>query len=38
LHGRIGRALVEQFPETADVEPETVAQHYSEAGQHGIVQ
>src|SRR5262249_25962978 len=32
LHGLIGRALVEQFPETADVEPEIVAHHYAEAG------
>jgi len=32
LHGRIGRALVEQFPETADIEPEIVAHHYAEAG------
>jgi tetratricopeptide (TPR) repeat protein len=32
LHGLIGRALVEQFPETADIEPEIVAHHYTEAG------
>jgi predicted ATPase len=32
LHGLIGRALVEQFPETADIEPEIVAHHYAEAG------
>jgi predicted ATPase len=32
LHGLIGRALVEHFPETADVEPEIVAHHYTEAG------
>jgi predicted ATPase len=33
LHGRVGRALVEQFPEAADIEPEIVAHHYAEAGQ-----
>jgi tetratricopeptide (TPR) repeat protein len=32
LHGLIGRALVEQFPEIADIEPETVAHHYAEGG------
>jgi predicted ATPase len=32
LHGLIGRALVEQFPETADIEPEIVAHHYADAG------
>jgi class 3 adenylate cyclase/predicted ATPase len=32
LHGLIGHALVEQFPETADFEPEIVAHHYAEAG------
>jgi predicted ATPase len=32
LHGVIGRALVEQFPEIADIEPEIVAHHYAEAG------
>ena len=32
LHGLIGRALVEQFPEIADIEPEIVAHHYAEAG------
>jgi class 3 adenylate cyclase/tetratricopeptide (TPR) repeat protein len=32
LHGLIGRALVEQFPETANIEPEIVAHHYAEAG------
>ena len=32
LHGLIGRALVEQFPETAEIEPEIVAHHYAEAG------
>jgi class 3 adenylate cyclase/predicted ATPase len=32
LHGLIGRALAEQFPDIADIEPETVAHHYAEAG------
>ena len=32
LHGLIGRALVEQFPEIADIEPEIVAHHYAQAG------
>jgi len=32
LHGLIARALVEQFPEIADIEPEIVAHHYAEAG------
>jgi predicted ATPase len=32
LHALIARALVEQFPETADIEPEIVAHHYAEAG------
>jgi class 3 adenylate cyclase/tetratricopeptide (TPR) repeat protein len=32
LHGLIGHTLVEQFPETADIEPEIVAHHYAEAG------
>ena len=32
LHGLIARALVAQFPETADTEPEIVAHHYTEAG------
>lgn len=32
LHGFIARALVEQFPETAEIEPEIVAYHYAEAG------
>lgn len=32
LHGLIGSALVEQFPETAATEPEIVAHHFTEAG------
>jgi tetratricopeptide (TPR) repeat protein len=32
LHGVIARALVEQFPETADIEPEIVAHHFTHAG------
>jgi tetratricopeptide (TPR) repeat protein len=32
LHRRIARALEEQFPRVADVEPETLARHYAEAG------
>jgi class 3 adenylate cyclase/tetratricopeptide (TPR) repeat protein len=32
LHGLIARALVEKFPEVADIEPEIVAHHYAEAG------
>jgi predicted ATPase len=32
LHGRIARVLEERFPETAETEPELIAQHYTEAG------
>src|SRR5262249_18684525 len=32
LHGLIARALVEQFPETAEIEPEIVAHHFAEGG------
>jgi class 3 adenylate cyclase/predicted ATPase len=32
LHGRIGDALKAQFPETAALEPELLARHYTEAG------
>lgn len=32
LHGLIGHALVEQFPDAADSEPEIVAHHFAEAG------
>jgi class 3 adenylate cyclase len=31
IHERIGRALVERFPETAAMEPELVAHHFSNA-------
>ena len=31
IHERIGRALVESFPETAEMEPEVVAHHFSNA-------
>ena len=31
-HARIGRALEEKFPETAENEPELLAHHYAEAG------
>ena len=34
LHARIVRALEECFPETADTEPELLAQHCVEAGPH----
>jgi predicted ATPase len=33
LHGRIARALRERFPETAEAQPELVAQHHEEAGE-----
>jgi class 3 adenylate cyclase/predicted ATPase len=32
LHAAIARALEERFPETRDMEPELLAQHYTEAG------
>ena len=31
-HGRIARALEEEFPETAEIQPELLAHHYTEAG------
>jgi class 3 adenylate cyclase len=31
IHERIGRALVERFPDTAEMEPEVVAHHFSNA-------
>ncbi len=31
LHGRVASALVDKFPETAEVEPELIAYHYSAA-------
>jgi len=33
LHARIGRVLEEQFPETAETQPELLAHHCTEAGQ-----
>ncbi|HEY7581322.1 MAG TPA: adenylate/guanylate cyclase domain-containing protein [Acetobacteraceae bacterium] len=33
LHGAIARALVEQFPEQRESQPELVAHHFTEAGQ-----
>ena len=33
LHGAIAQALIERFPEQAEVEPEVVAHHLTEAGQ-----
>jgi tetratricopeptide (TPR) repeat protein len=33
-HQRIAQVLAERFPETADTQPEVVAQHYTEAGLH----
>ncbi len=33
LHQRIAHVLAEQFPRVAEVEPETLAQHYAQAGQ-----
>jgi hypothetical protein len=33
-HQRIAQVLVEHFPETAGVQPEVVAQHYTAAGLH----
>jgi predicted ATPase len=37
-HQRIAQVLVERFPETAETQPELVAQHYTEAGltQHAV--
>ncbi len=32
MHGRIARVLEERFPETAETEPELLAQHCTEAG------
>jgi predicted ATPase len=32
LHGRVVRALVAQFPERVDAEPEVVARHAERAG------
>jgi predicted ATPase len=32
LHARIGKALEDQFPETAEAQPEILAQHFAEAG------
>ena len=32
LHGRIARLLEENYPETAETEPEVVARHYTAAG------
>jgi class 3 adenylate cyclase/tetratricopeptide (TPR) repeat protein len=31
IHERVGRALIERFPESADAEPEVVAYHFSNA-------
>ena len=31
-HQRIAQVLEEQFPETAETQPELLAQHYTEAG------
>jgi predicted ATPase len=33
-HQRIVQVLAERFPETAEVQPELLAHHYTEAGQH----
>ena len=33
-HQRIAQVLAERFPETAEVQPEVVAQHYTAAGLH----
>jgi tetratricopeptide (TPR) repeat protein len=33
LHRRVALAIEERFPRVADVEPETLARHYAEAGQ-----
>jgi predicted ATPase len=35
LHQRIASAIEQKFPRVADVEPETLARHYAEAGQGG---
>jgi class 3 adenylate cyclase/predicted ATPase len=32
LHGRVAAALQERYPETADTQPELLAQHFAEAG------
>jgi predicted ATPase len=32
LHARIGKMLLERFPETADTKPEIVAHHFAQAG------
>ena len=36
LHGRIAKALEDNFPEVALSQPEIVAQHYTEAGRHEV--
>ena len=33
LHGRVARAIVEQFPALAESEPEIIARHWTEAGE-----
>jgi len=33
LHRRVARSLTEQFPATADAEPEALARHWTEAGE-----
>src|SRR5206468_10628234 len=33
-HQRIAQVLAERFPETAETQPEVVAQHYTAAGLH----
>ena len=35
LHTRIATVLVKQFPDIAEMQPEIVAHHFSEAGLHG---
>ena len=34
FHQRIAQVLPEQFPETAETQPELLAHHYTEAGLH----
>jgi tetratricopeptide (TPR) repeat protein len=34
-HSRVASVLVQQFPETAAAQPELVAQHHTQAGEHG---
>ena len=36
LHARIGKVLEEQFPETAETEPESLAHHFMQAGLNEI--